>query len=185
MSLPHGLLGLLRYQDRTGYELTKTFAVSLNFFWHAQESQIYRELKRLEEKGLVVSKDVIQQGKPKKRVYSITEDGQAEFMDWIDNSFAGNGNRHSPLLLRTFFGAANPEAALQYLRQIQEHILKAMAEQMPKHQATIENLKAITPNGDKEAIFWQMTTLYAKLEGEAVIKWADECIKILEGDKND
>jgi len=180
MSLPHGLLGLLRYQSKTGYELTKMFGVSLNSFWHAQESQIYRELKRLEEKGLVVSEDVIQHGKPNKRVYTITEDGRAEFFDWAATSFDVNKNRHIPLLLHTFFGAAVPDITLRRLRELRQEMPIAMAEQMPQHQAAIERLKAATPNGDKEAIFWQMTALYGKLEAEAIIKWTEECINILE-----
>ena len=180
MSLPHGLLGLLRYQDRTGYELTKVFATSLKLFWHAQESQVYRELKRLEEKGLVVSKDVIQHGKPNKRVYAITQDGRIEFVEWFTTSFAVNKNRHIPLLLHTFFGATSPELTLQRLKELRQSMPTAIEEQMPMHEAAIENLKSSTPSGDRESVFWRMTSLYGKLEAEAIIKWADECIEILE-----
>jgi len=44
MALKHGLLGLLNYKSETGYDLDKLFKQSLNFFWKAQTSQIYREL---------------------------------------------------------------------------------------------------------------------------------------------
>ena len=64
MSLPYGLLGLLMYQDSTGYELAKAFEESLNNFWHAQSSQIYRELDRMEKKELVVSRQIIQENDP-------------------------------------------------------------------------------------------------------------------------
>ena len=78
MSLPFGLLGLLTYQDSTGYDLTKLFEESLNNFWHAQSSQIYRELERMERKGWVTSRNIIQDKRPNKRVYSITA-GAASF----------------------------------------------------------------------------------------------------------
>ena len=42
--LKHGILGLLNYHSLTGYEIMEVFRDSLNFFWSAQTSQIYREL---------------------------------------------------------------------------------------------------------------------------------------------
>lgn len=50
--LKHGVLGLLNYADMTGYEIREIFNKSLNFFWQAQSSQIYRELRTLEKKRL-------------------------------------------------------------------------------------------------------------------------------------
>ncbi len=47
--LKHGTLGLLNYGNMTGYEIREIFNKSLNFFWQAQSSQIYRELHTLEE----------------------------------------------------------------------------------------------------------------------------------------
>ena len=49
--LKHGILGLLNYGDMTGYEIREIFNKSLNFFWQAQSSQIYRELRTLEKNG--------------------------------------------------------------------------------------------------------------------------------------
>lgn len=46
--LKHGILGLLNYQDMTGYEINTVFRDSLCYFWNAQTSQIYRELQTLE-----------------------------------------------------------------------------------------------------------------------------------------
>ena len=51
--LKHGILGLLNYGDMTGYEIREIFNKSLNFFWQAQSSQIYRELRTLEKNGWI------------------------------------------------------------------------------------------------------------------------------------
>lgn len=50
MSLPHAILGLLNYMPMTGYDLKNFFDDSIDFFWSAQMSQIYRELKNLEKR---------------------------------------------------------------------------------------------------------------------------------------
>ncbi|WCL70465.1 helix-turn-helix transcriptional regulator [Lactiplantibacillus plantarum] len=45
------ILGLLNQQPLTGYDLTKAFDDEIGEFWQAQHSQIYPQLKRLEEQG--------------------------------------------------------------------------------------------------------------------------------------
>ncbi|MDR2589569.1 MAG: PadR family transcriptional regulator, partial [Oscillospiraceae bacterium] len=86
MSLKHGLLGLLNYDGpMTGYDLDKEFKRSLGYFWYAKQQQIYRELDEMEIKGWLTSERVIQNEKPNKRVYSITEDGKTEFVDWLNS----------------------------------------------------------------------------------------------------
>ena len=73
--LKHGILGLLSYGSMSGYDISRTFKDSLNYFWTAQTSQIYRELQTLKEKGWANNEIVEQKGKPDKKVFSITESG--------------------------------------------------------------------------------------------------------------
>ena len=104
--LKHGILGLINYHKMTGYEIMQTFRDSLNFFWNAQTSQIYRELQTLEAKKWVDKAVVEQQGKPDKNVYSITEEGRTELLRWLGDSNPGlNGvpHRHSPRHLAAGF----------------------------------------------------------------------------------
>lgn len=65
MSLPHAILGLLTYQPMTGYDLKQVFDTSINHFWSAHQSQIYRELAALESKGQVTSQIEPQEGTPR------------------------------------------------------------------------------------------------------------------------
>ena len=192
MSLPHGLLGLLRYGDKTGYELAKLFEMSINSFWHAQSSQIYRELNRLEDGGLVTSQNIIQQGKPNKRVYTITDAGRKEFERWMNTPAQLLKNRQSPLLVYTFFGAAAPEITLARLKRLRDAVATAIEEQVPRHKAIIDHYKTVWPNGEKEAVYWQMTSHFGLLEAKALLQWTKDCIEALENlenqeenDKND
>ena len=85
MGLQHGILGFLNYGPCSGYELTKAFHSSVQFFWPAQTSQIYLTLGKLEDAGLVTHETVIQNGKPNKNVYSILPAGRAELQRGMDN----------------------------------------------------------------------------------------------------
>ena len=53
MALRYALLGALADQPRTGYALLKHFEQSLAYAWPASHSQIYPELARLLEDGLI------------------------------------------------------------------------------------------------------------------------------------
>jgi PadR family transcriptional regulator AphA len=80
MSLRHAVLGLLAVQPSTGYELARAFDVSLANAWHAGHSQIYPELGRLEDAGMV---EVVGEGARNSRTYGITASGRDELRRWM------------------------------------------------------------------------------------------------------
>jgi len=67
MSLEYAILGFLNYHPYTGYDLKKIFDTSVNHFWHADQSQIYRTLARLTEQGHVQMEKVPQEDRPTAR----------------------------------------------------------------------------------------------------------------------
>jgi len=98
--------GAVNYEDMSGYDLSKYFDQSLSFFWNAQISQIYRELGKLEEEGLVEVEVVHQEDKPDKKLHSITEEGYKELIEWINQFYVEDERKiRDPLLIRVFFGA--------------------------------------------------------------------------------
>lgn len=80
--LGYALLGLLARESLTGYELTSRVRERIGFFWGARHSQIYPELPKLEAGGFVTYEPVEQEGKPDKKVYSITDAGFSALAEW-------------------------------------------------------------------------------------------------------
>ena len=76
--LKHGISGLLNYGSMTGYDIVHIFKDSLRYFWQAQTSQIYRELQTIKKNGWATDETVVQDGKPDKKVFTITESGKEE-----------------------------------------------------------------------------------------------------------
>ena len=68
MSLRHAILGFLNYKPFSGYDLKKVFDTSVQHFWPADQSQIYRTLSRLADAGLVEVQVVEQQQRPDRKV---------------------------------------------------------------------------------------------------------------------
>ncbi|MEO3853886.1 PadR family transcriptional regulator [Acrocarpospora sp. B8E8] len=78
MALRHAVLVALLDGEYSGYQLTKIFDVGVANFWYAAPQQLYAELAKLEADGLVAGREVAQQGRPNKRVFTVTEAGVGE-----------------------------------------------------------------------------------------------------------
>ncbi|MFE5734194.1 PadR family transcriptional regulator [Streptomyces sp. NPDC056528] len=78
MSLKHAVLAALLEGEASGYDLAKIFDVSVANFWAATPQQLYRELDRLAEAGLIAARVVEQERRPNKRMFSLTEPGRRD-----------------------------------------------------------------------------------------------------------
>ena len=77
MSLRDAVLAALLEGESSGYDLAKGFDASVANFWMATPQQLYRELDRLADQGLVQARVVQQERRPNKRVFSLTDAGRA------------------------------------------------------------------------------------------------------------
>lgn len=98
VSLHYALLGLLADQPRTGYELTRIFDESLFNVWPASHGQIYPELARLADEGLIRQ---TASGSRGKKVYSITRTGLEQVRAWLRTE--PDRTTRNPSFLRVFF----------------------------------------------------------------------------------
>jgi DNA-binding PadR family transcriptional regulator len=115
-TLGYALLGLLAREALTGYELTGRVRERIGFFWGARHSQIYPELAKLEGAGLVTYEPVEQEGKPDKKVYSITEAGFAALSEWAVVPAQPGPTRDEITLKAYSLWAAEPEKAAAMFR---------------------------------------------------------------------
>ncbi|GAA1584924.1 PadR family transcriptional regulator [Kribbella sancticallisti] len=76
MALRQAVLAALLEGEASGYQLAKRFDVSVSNFWSATPQQLYRELDRLEQDGMIEGRVVEQQGRPNKRVFTLTTAGR-------------------------------------------------------------------------------------------------------------
>ncbi len=91
VALPHAILVSLSEQSGSGYELAHRFDRSIGYFWSATHQQIYRTLRVMEDDGWVRATPVVQQGRPDKKVYTVSTTGRAELTRWIAEPLAGRG----------------------------------------------------------------------------------------------
>jgi DNA-binding PadR family transcriptional regulator len=92
VALPHAILVSLCEQSGSGYELARRFDRSIGYFWSATHQQIYRTLRAMEGDGWVRVTPVVQQGRPDKKVYTVSADGRAALAGWIAEPLTGTGS---------------------------------------------------------------------------------------------
>lgn len=115
------VLGLLSFGARlTGYELRQWALGSTRFFWAAPAmSQIYRELDRLEERGMVDRRDESGDHDRARTTFGLTDRGLAELRRWVDDApFEPPLIRH-PAAFRLFLGHVGDRSRLVAL--LEEH----------------------------------------------------------------
>lgn len=98
----YALLGVLSLGSMSGYDLKKTIEESVGYFWKENYAQIYPMLKVLEHEGLAVGSTEKHEGKPDRRVYTITEHGKEVLKDWLVEPFGGMQVERNELLLKLF-----------------------------------------------------------------------------------
>lgn len=172
--LKHGILGLLNYREMTGYEIKEVFACSLNYFWTAQTSQIYRELQIIEKNHWAKSTLILQTGKPDKKVYQITDEGKQELLHWL--AFEDSGfTMRTPLLMKVFFmGELSPKESITFFENFQKEIENYLAG-LQMADKYIEIFSEQIPEKEK-ALYWEMTLDFGKRNMQMDIDWAKSCI---------
>ncbi|MFE2064499.1 PadR family transcriptional regulator [Streptomyces sp. NPDC059467] len=114
MSLPHALLGLLAEQPASGYDLLKRFDTGLAMVWPAQKSQVYGELAKLSENGLI---EVTGTGARHRREYGITDAGRAELRRWLTEPGLDLAFRSAALLRVFFLWTLSRDEGVDYLEK--------------------------------------------------------------------
>jgi len=82
MALRNAILAALLEGESSGYDLAKDFDASVANFWAATPQQLYRELEKMAEQGLVAARIVPQERRPNKRLFALTDVGRAALRDF-------------------------------------------------------------------------------------------------------
>ncbi|RJL30923.1 PadR family transcriptional regulator [Bailinhaonella thermotolerans] len=172
MSLRHAVLGLLSEAPASGYDLLKIFEMSLANVWPATQSQLYGELGKLTDAGLI---EVAAEGPRGRKEYRVTEAGLAELRHWIAE-VPPNTVPRSDVLLRVFFlGALPADQAVAYLRSLArdaENDLAHLRSLVPHVECQDDNLSVY----GRLALEWGLRASELRREWA---EWAEEQIRSL------
>jgi len=182
VGLRHAILVSLCEQSGSGYELAHRFDRSIGYFWAATHQQIYRTLRTMENDGLVRATPVAQQGRPDKKVYTVSDAGRTELARWISEPLTGRGSALSDTRTRDIAvkirGAAYGDAAA-----LRTQIAALRAE----HAGVLDTYRGMQkrqfpdPSTLRGAALHQYLVLRGGIRAEeSVIDWLDEVAAALQ-----
>ena len=189
MSLRYALLALLTAGPATGYDAAKRFGGSLGNVWHAPDSQIYPELKRMAAEGLIAGEQVRWGPRSTKTEYSITDDGLAAFREWMNTPIEHAPERDAHHMQAAYFEWADPDAAranltahIDHLRS-QMELLTAVRDGIEARTdpAIIGRLERYPAEQHDAIVAYKVYTYEGMIErSRAEIDWAERGLKLIE-----
>lgn len=117
MALRHAILATLLDREATGYQLAKAFDPEVSAYWHCTPQQVYLELARLEVAGMIIGRQVVQQRRPNKRIFSLAPAGRDELARFVLSETKPSFIRDDLLVKVLAFEAADPRGLVDQLHQ--------------------------------------------------------------------
>jgi DNA-binding PadR family transcriptional regulator len=137
-------LAILYDAEATGYEIRKlSVEGEYSYFIDASYGAIYPALAKLEADRLVTSKVEQQDGKPAKKIYSISELGRREFINSLFDQL-GEDEYRSEFLLFARFASELPQSL----------VAVRLKERIASLDAVIEEMDRLATNHTQPADCW-------------------------------
>jgi PadR family transcriptional regulator AphA len=178
MSLKHVILVVLKKGSASGYDINQTFEGPLGIYWNTSHQRVYRALAALSKDGWVRFELHSQDGKPDKKVYDLTAEGEQELLQWLVE-YQQASPINEGLLVKLFAGEFCPTESLleqiRTLRQVHE-------QKLVSYQVDADKIKTVIDQQDIEARRVYLTLRRGMLMEQARLSWCDEAIIMLEQD---
>lgn len=179
MSLPHIILGMLRKKSKSGYDLKKELETTIQYFWEADISRIYRSLSEMQKKGWVEFETVIQEDSPNKKVYSLTKEGRKELQKWLAEPGKSSGS-NNPFLAQLHFSDAIPiEVHLRVMETRLESLKQGILE-LERRSALLNMPVPLPRDALQKGVTREMFSLeYGIRKFRFEIDWTQNIINVL------
>ena len=115
------ILGMIAIGKQTGYDIKQLVDKSTRHFWAASYGQIYPELKRLEERGLIRGRSEPSGGRAR-TVYELTDAGRTALLAWLASDAEPLYELRDEGMLKLFFSDAFPERRIENVRQMLRYV---------------------------------------------------------------
>lgn len=161
------LLGLLISQPKHGYELYQEFSRELGRVWEVGQSQLYAQLKQLEDAGLVMARIEPQPNRPPRKVFHLMPEGRTAFEVWVHQPTPYLRYIRVEFLARLYFFHRLSLGGLDRL----------VYEQKAVCEAQIGRFERLAAEADDR--FRQLVLEFRRGQLEAVVQWLDRCLDVL------
>lgn len=175
MSLRHVLLVYLGSGGASGSDIVKGFQHTYGYLWNASFQQIYRDLSKLHDEGLLNCEMVENAPRPPRKVYSLNPAGWKIMQAWLAKPVAVPRLNDAFMVKVASVHLQNPEVLAAELTQLQMHFREALV-QLHRKRAVFESLPSDLL-GKFLGVFLTLKRGISVLE--SWLDWSDEVAEML------
>ena len=182
MKLEYFILGLLQLKPMTGYDLKKFLDTEGRFIRRRTPlSQIYTTLSRMADDGLLTFQTQAQDGKPDRKIYSLTPEGKSSLMDWLTAPHEPSFRFQDRYLLGKISFAHNIDQTI-----ILQHLKTELAYRKDQIAAFRERDRKfeISPDSNVDAdrahAVWELLHDYGAGAIDHYVTWLEQAIEFFE-----
>ncbi len=170
----YAILGILAQGPCSGYDIKKQIEKTITNFWHESYGQIYPTLKRLHDEGLVTKTTEMQEKRPNRHVYTITDAGYDSLREWLRQPVELQPDRIE-ILLKLFFGHnLTPQENIEHLEAHRQR-MTAVNQTFQQITTNLQESKSNDPNFP-----YSLVTLdYGIHTTNAITEWCGKTIETL------
>lgn len=146
-----------------GYRIKEHIEQNFGNMWSINYGQIYPNLKKLYDDGLISMTEITQNGEkgPPRKLYSITEKGKNEFAGWLDNSPEKPMLLRDPFLMRfVFYGFGDMSRSVEVID-----------DQIKRYEKDLKRRKKNLKKRDNSGIYVQLIADLGVNLNEMFLSW--------------
>lgn len=171
------MLGMVRLGATSGYAIKRAADISTRVFWPTSLAQVYPELARLQDAGLLERREEPRGGRPRS-AYELTGEGQQALLAWLSSTREAPTQVRDERLLRLFFADALPlEGQIALVARMSEGARSA-AEQLAEEVLPVAQIVERAGNRFPAAVARLGSDVYAYSA-----RWLDELRAELESER--
>ena len=192
--ITYGVLGLLAFWGpMSGYDIKRLFDHVLAPMWSAAHSQIYNELRRMQELGWLEMEREEQESRPDRKVYQMTQAGHDALTAWQQQPPAFLQLRDE-LLLKVLFGSFAPPATLEEnlrngIATHQQRLLqyREIQQYLPVRDAPVQASGRPNPYAteQEEDLYFRLVANFAIAFEKTYLNWLYDALALVSGSVED
>ena len=167
LSYEYALLGFLSNRPMHAYEIHQRLrkASGLRLIWTVKQGQLYALLARLEDEGYIASTLEPQEGRPPRKMLSLTCEGEVAFARWMVEPVQRPRQFRQEFLAKLFFASKAGAATLCTLLECQRDASRLLLDDLQRQ------VDAVPHDRPYERQVYRLRAV----QTEAHLRWLDEC----------
>ena len=168
LSLEIALLGFLHLEPKHGYAIHQELSdpVSLGSVWQIKLSQLYALLGKLEDAGYVTATTEPQENKPPRKIFHLTDAGQAVFLAWVQSPVKHGRSLRLEFLVKLYFARLQGTAVAEQLLADQRALC---------HEWLVDEQEIVAVEVENGRRYSHLVHEFRAGQIQAMLNWLDLC----------